>query len=247
MDATAAARLKALSLATIGPGLQVLAATWARLWVDRLPTGGKTLPSLQEDYRELWESFPISEPEEIEPLLRQYARAMRLKGDRVTVTQDRFLAHVMTQKDYPRLGLAEPPVLAAGDTLDDLEGIAEQAGLRDLRLSKSMAIYSISHAVLGVEFPTITGEFPKYLCGRLANGLLNRSDNLLSLDLMIWEHSRWIAQIIRDHKATADDAPVELDLAEYEAAEVSGYPVDDKLDDADDDAMAVRQRRQRYH
>jgi hypothetical protein len=246
MDPAAAASLKALSLTTIGRGLRVIAETWAKLCIDHLPTGGKTLTSLQADYRELLGSLPISEPEEIEPLLRQYARAMRLKGDRVTASQQHFFAQIVTRKELQRLAHSDPLVMAASDTFDYVEEIPDRAGLSDLRLSKAMAIYAISHAMLGVEFPTITDEFRKSLCTRLANGLLYSSDHLLTLDLMISEHSRWIAQIIRDHKATAYDAPVEIEVAEYEKAEVAGYQMDDELEEAET-AMAVKQRRQRYH
>jgi hypothetical protein len=150
----------------------------------------------------------------------------------------------MTHKDYPRLAEAGPPGRAAGDTLDYLEGISQQAGLRDLRLSKSMAIYSISHAVLGVEYPTITGGFTNYLCGRLANGVLAGANNILTLELMISEHSVWIANLVRDNKAISSDSLAGIDVAEYEA-EVAGYPMDDAPDEAET-AMTVKHRRQRY-
>jgi hypothetical protein len=241
MDQAAAASLKALSLATIGQDLQVLAATWAKLCIDHLPTGDKTLASLQEDYRELFESFPISEPAEIEPLLRRYARAMRLKGERVTVTQDRFLTQVMTRRDFQRLAHYDSLVITASDAFDYIEAISDRAGLSDLRFSKAMAIYVISHSMLGAGFPTFTEEFRAYLCSRLAHGLVATPENVLTLDKIIGEHSRWIAQTVHESKGVSADWPVVMDTAEYEAAEVAGYWMDEDLDE-EEAAMTVRRR-----
>src|SRR3954447_27964 len=101
MDPLTVTKLKALNLAAINERLQAVARTWARRCVDGLATA-ESLESLQGQYAELLQCLPPSAPDELEPILTQYARALRLKGDKVTVSQNKFfLAHTGARYQSP--------------------------------------------------------------------------------------------------------------------------------------------------
>ena len=91
MNPTVAGQLKAYNLATIAARLQTVTEAWLKLYVEQLPVRDKTVETLQADYRDLMEALPVSEPAEIEVVLRRYTRGLRLREGHLTATQGRFL------------------------------------------------------------------------------------------------------------------------------------------------------------
>ena len=92
MEPTTATRLKALNWTAITEGLRSVGATWSRLCVEQSPVRDKTLNALQVEYRDLFESMPVSDGDEIALALHQFTRALRLKGDNASATQTHYLA-----------------------------------------------------------------------------------------------------------------------------------------------------------
>jgi hypothetical protein len=99
---TVATQLKGFNLAAISGRHRLEAAEWARLEGDRLPERGKTLAMLQAEYAEMPTALPVSEPTEFGALLRQAARAMRFRGDRLSVSQERFIMSHLQGGPHPQ-------------------------------------------------------------------------------------------------------------------------------------------------
>lgn len=142
-------QLKSLTLGSIGDGLAAVATGWVRLCVDHLPSESRTLAELQEQYAELLEALPPCSAAEIEPLLQQYARALHLRGDRISATQRQYL-----QGQFALHGPGHDARIyfkvEPRDSLDDsLRSICHSAGREDAAVSAGATFYVASHHSLG--------------------------------------------------------------------------------------------------
>jgi hypothetical protein len=202
MDPDVVAKLKAFNLASITSGLQTVAATWARLCVDELPVRGTTLAALQAEYRDLLDALPVCTSDEIEAVLRVYARALALKREDGTATQYRFVAHHMRSWTDPG-GLRWSDRDAAAEWL---AGVCRPTGSLVTRFSTACVLYVISHLQLGVDWPTLTQEFQAQLATPALHHDLITPQGVLLLAPMIRAHSRWIASLVEGRKAPPDDS-----------------------------------------
>jgi hypothetical protein len=152
VNPSVAAQLKAFNLAAISARLQTVAAEWARLEVEQLPVRDKTLALLQAEYAELLAALPVSEPAELAPLLQQAARAMRLKGDGLSVSQDRFLVSQLDGGPHPQ-GMTLHPADSPGAAAY-VRSIGDHPGTLVRSFTGGSLLYLVSHWRLGAEFPT---------------------------------------------------------------------------------------------
>jgi hypothetical protein len=200
---TVAAQLKAFNLATISARLQTVTAAWARLEIDQLPVRDKTLALLQAEYAELLGALPVSAPDELEALLQQAARAMRLKGDRLSVSQERFLVSHLDGGPHPqgmKLHSADSPGAAAY-----IRSICDHPGTLVRSFTGGSLFYLVSHWRLGVDFPTFTEELRQQLCTPAVQQMLVDPTGGVRLSALVRIHASWLAALIEQQKADRAD------------------------------------------
>ncbi len=209
MDPSLVAQLKAFNLAAISARLQAVAAEWARLAVDRLPVRDRTLAMLQAEYAEMLAALPVSEPAELEALLQQAARTMRLKGDRLSVSQERFLVSHLEGGPHPR-GMSLHPA-DSGSAAAYARSICEHPGTRVRAFTGGSLFYLVSHQLLGAEFPTFTEELRRQLCLPAVQQELVDSAGCLRLPALVRVHASWLAALIEQQKADRAESEDALD------------------------------------
>jgi hypothetical protein len=238
MGPSAAASLKALTWSAITAGLEGVASTWARLCVERLPVPGKTLHSLREEYRDLFESMPVSEAGEIATALHQFTRALRLKGDNVSATQKRYVQEQLGLRRFGQVRGVALNVKTLDGTYEYLEPVFDAEGSSVRGITMGALLYVAAHRSLGVLYPTLTDPFRDQLCdGRLQPELID-ARGFLELESLIKAHSRWVTSLIQQSKpeslvlATADRP----DYGDYAEHQTTGSWLDDiHEDDSEDD------------
>jgi hypothetical protein len=209
VNPTVAGQLKAYNLATIADRLQTVAEAWLKLCVEHLPVRDKTVELLQVDYRDLMEALPVSEPAEIEVVLRRYTRGLRLREGHHTATQGKLLTEV--------LGLG--PYRVATDTYEYVAPLSGSSESPARGCSAASVLYIASHRSLGVLWPTCTDEFRDHLCApQVQQGMVDSRGAIL-LEPLLREHSRWLARIIEQQKAVTSSGG-EDDLAHHDLERV---------------------------
>jgi hypothetical protein len=236
MEPSAAEQLRALNWTAITAGLQSVAAIWARLRVDQLPVKEKTLESLQMEYRDLFEAMPISQTGEIEAALRQFTRALRLKGDVVTATQKKYL---QDQCGPRRFGQGTGYVLdieSYDGTYEYIRPILNQEHGLAKAASMGALFYIAAHRSLGVLFPTFSEEFRDRLLEASAQQELIDESGCVVLGPVIKAHSRWIADlIVRKAEPVALARADGPDYGEYDEEQTMGSWLDDLMQEEPDE------------
>ncbi len=239
MEPTAATRLRALGWTAIVEGLRDVAATWARLCVDRLPVKDRNLESLQRQYRELMESMPVSEPEEIAVALRQFTRALRLKGDDVSATQRRYLEEHSGLRHLATARRAAFEIRSVDGADEYFRPILNNEGSGLRAISAGALFYAVAHRSLGALFPTFTEAFRERLRELSLQPGLADASGCLGLEPLIEAHSHWLGQLLNQTKAAslvlaAADSP---DYSAYDEEETTGSWLDDVVQEipAEDD------------
>lgn len=212
MGPSAAEQLRELNWASITSGLHHLAASWARLCVDHLPLKDRTLESLRLDYRDLLEAMPLSSSTEIETALRQFTRGLRLKGDAVTATQDKYLQDYCVRRRYGHLGSSAPPTATTDGSYEYLEPLVNGPHAPAKAITVGALYYVSAHRNLGTLFPTFTDELRDRLFEPTAQRGLIDARGFIMLEGIISAHSRWIAELVGRTKAepvvlAKDDRP----------------------------------------
>jgi hypothetical protein len=238
MEPTTATRLKALGWTAITEGLRGVATTWSRLCVEQSPVKDRTLNALQVEYRDLFESMPVSDGDEIAIALHQFTRALRLKGDNASATQTHYLAersglrHITSGRRY-----AFEPKSIDG-TYEYLKPLIDQADGRIRTISTGALFYVAAHRSLGVLFPTFTDAFRDQMDDpHWRPGLVDASGRL-QLEPLIQAHGCWVARLLNQAKGeplvlTAEDSP---DYGEYDEEHTTGSWLDDViLEDQEED------------
>jgi len=209
MNPTVATQLKAFNLAAIADGLQPVVEAWLKLCVEHLPVRDKTVERLQGDYRDLMDSLPVSDPAEIEGVLRRYTRGLRLREGRLTATQAKFLTEALGLGSY-------------GVATDLYQYVAPLSGRSESPaqgFSAASVFYIASHRSLGLLWPSFTDEFRDHLCAPPVQQDLIGSRGEVLLEPLLREHSRWLARIIEQQKADRADS----DDDEMDDRWVDGY------------------------
>jgi hypothetical protein len=255
MEPNTATRLKALGWSAITEGLRDVAATWSRLCVEQSPVKDRTLSTLQAEYRDLFESMPVSDGDEIAVALRQFTRALRLKGDNASATQTHYLAersglrHITSGRRY-----AFEPKSIDG-TYEYLKPIIDQPDGRIRTISTGALFYIAAHRCLGVLFPTFTDAFRDQWRDPTWRPNLVDASGRLQLEPLIQAHGCWVARLLNQAKGeplvlTAEDSP---DYGEYDEELTTGSWLDDViLEDPEEDdgdwsvASSNRRHRERH-
>src|SRR4051794_26623616 len=206
---TVAAQLKAFNLAAISARLQTVAAAWARLAVDQLPVRDQTAAQLQAEYAELLAALPVSEPAELAALLQQAARAMRLRDDRLSVSQERFVVSHLQGGPHPQ-GMKLHPA-DSNSAAAYVRSICDHPGTLVRSFTGGSLFYLMSHQRLGVEFPTFTEELRQQLCLPAVQQTLVDSTGGVRLPALICVHASWLAALIERQKAGRDVSDDDLD------------------------------------
>ncbi len=216
MDPAIVAQLRTWALDAIAQGLESVATNWSKLNVDGLCLRKKTLASLQMEYRELWEGLPDCSAEDIERLLRRYARGIRLDDQRVTVSHSHFLEARLRLTRSNRTSAASFRIKPADDTWEWLQPVFRGAGSLVRSFTIPSALYVVSHRSLGALYPIITEAFRDELCEiKVQETLINPSGHVRLLPL-IAAHSRWLAHARAEATPALGDDSVTLDLATHE-------------------------------
>ena len=233
MGPSVAASLKTLSWTAITAGLAAVATTWARLCVDRLPVKGQTLESLQADYRALFEAMPVSEAAEVETALRQFTRALRLKGDNVSATQTRYVQEQLGLRRFGQVGGYALHIQSTDGTYEYLEPVFDVEGGVVHGITFGALLYVASHRALGVRYPTFTEPLRDQLCDASRQPALIDDRGFLTLEPLIAAHSRWVASLTHQGKGEPlvlawEDRP---DYGDYDDEQTTGSWLDDFRDD----------------
>lgn len=202
MEPTVAARLTAFTLTSIANGIVDVASTWDRLCVERLSTGGKTLATLNEQYRDLMEGLPDCGATQLEDLMRRYARAMRLKDDRITATQRKYLQDQTARNSRGSGSRLEFKVKPRGDVDEYLAPLYESLDEHSATISAGAVLYLASHRSLGTLFQTCTEAFRDRLCDPEVRGSLLDGTGCVTLGALIQAHARWLNELIAIRQAT---------------------------------------------
>jgi hypothetical protein len=255
MEPTAATRLKALGWTAITEGLRSVAANWSRLCVEQSPVKNKTLDALQIEYRDLLEAMPVSDGDEIAIALRQFTRALRLKGDNASATQTHYLAehsglrHITAGRRY-----AFEPKSIDG-TYEYLKPIINQEDSRIRTISTGALFYIAAHRGLGTLFPTFTDAFRDHWPDAAWQPGLVDASGRLQLEPLVQAHGCWIARLLNQAKGeplvlAAADSP---DYGDYDEALTTGSWLDDViLEEPEEDdsewsaASSIRRHRERH-
>jgi hypothetical protein len=242
MGPSVAASLKTLSWTAITAGLAAVATTWARLCVDRLPVKGQTLESLQADYRALFEAMPGSEAAEVETALRQFTRALRLKGDQVSATQQRYVQEQLGLRRFGQLSGYALEIKSAEGTYEYLEPVFDVDGSVVQGITFGALLYVVSHRALGALYPTFTEPLRDQLCDVRRQPALINERGLLKLEPLIAAHSHWVASLTHQRKGeplvlARADRP---DYGDYPEEQTTGSWLDDWRADESEDEESSR-------
>jgi hypothetical protein len=251
MEPATAQKLRALNWAAITTSLHKLAAAWTRLRVDHLPIEGRTLTSLQVEYRDLLDAMPVSSAPEVETALWQFVRGLRLKGDAVTATQQKYVQeHCAPPRFRPLLG-APVPTTSNDGSYEYLRPLLDAPDTPARVISMGALYYVGAHRSLGGLLPTFTDALRDRFREAPLRAALVDPEGRVTLDGVLKTHSRYIAELVACRKAEpidlADaDRPDYGDLADEEA----GTWLDDVLADESEDeesSGAIRPGRPRQH
>jgi hypothetical protein len=220
--------------------------------VDQLPVKDRSLESLQRQYRELLESMPVSEHEEIASALRQFTRALRLKGNDVSATQKRYLEEHSGLRHLASARRAAFEIRSVDGADEYFRPIFNNEGSGLRAISAGALFYAVAHRSLGAYFPTFTEPFRDRLRElSLQPGLADASGHL-QLEPLIEAHSRWLAELLNQTKPApvvlaVDDSP---DYSQYDEDQTTGSWLDDVILDAsseEDDARWPQVLNTRHH
>src|SRR5262245_45691823 len=242
MGLSVAASLKTLSWTAITEGLEAIATTWARLYVDRLPVKGQTLESLQAAYRDLFEAMPVSEAAEVETALRRFTRALRLKGNQVSATQQRYVHEQLGLRRFGQLSGYALAIKSTDGTYEYLEPVVDVEGGVVQGITFGALLYVVSHRALGVLYPTFTEPLRDQFCDVRRQPALIDDRGCLKLEPLIAAHSRWVASLTNQRKIepvvlAREDRP---DYGDYPEEQTTGSWLDDLRADESADEESNR-------
>ena len=237
MEPSVAASLKTLSWTAITAGLEAVATSWARLCVDRLPVRGQTLASLQTAYRDLFEAMPGSEAAEVETALRRFTRALRLKGDQVSATQQRYVQEQLGLRRFGQRSGYALAIKSTEGTYEYLEPVFDVEGSVVQGITYGALLYVASHRALGALYPTFTEPLRDQLCDVRRQPALINDRGFLKLEPLIAAHSHWVATLTNQQKIeplalARADRP---DYGDYDEEQTTGSWLDDWHADESED------------
>jgi hypothetical protein len=129
---------------------------------------------------------------------------MRLKGDRLGVSQERFLVSHLDGGPHPqgmKLHPADSPGAAAY-----VRSICDHPGTLVRSFTGGSLFYLVSHWRLGVEFPTFTEELRQQLCTPAVQQMLVDPTGGVRLPALVRIHASWLAALIEEQKADRADS-----------------------------------------